>query len=75
MTRTVKEWIEFLNMGNNHFIGLEKENGVKCSRVNYFIAHSCVKNFEDYLNEIVVKTYISNFKVGERYFHLLVYKG
>lgn len=73
MTKTVREWIEFLNMGNNHYIGLQKQDGLKCALDNYHRAGECEKEFEGYLNEIVIKTYVVNFKKDGNYYHLLVY--
>lgn len=73
MTKTVREWIEFLNMGDNHYIGLQKQGGLKCSNDNYHRAEECEKELEGYLDEVVIKTYVVNFEKNGNYYHLLVY--
>lgn len=72
MTRTVKEWIDFLNMGDNHYIGLQ--NGIHCSLDNYFKASECVERFEGWLNEIVIKAHVLNFVENGNNYHLLILK-
>lgn len=75
MTRTVKEWIEFLSMGDNHYIGLEMENGVNCPIKNYLKANKCLEEFfEPWSDAIVVRAYVSNLVANNNHYHLLVFK-
>ena len=74
MTRTVKEWLDFLNMGDNHYVGLEMENGVKCKYNDYLPIKQCLVEYEPWFNEIVVNCYIVNQKLlNGQYRHLLIY--
>ena len=73
MTKTVKEWIDFLNMGNNHYVGLKKKDGVNCSIENYHPVSECAEKFDGWLNEIVIKAYVINFESNGNYNHLLIF--
>ena len=74
MTRTVKEWLDFLNMGDNHYVGLEMENGVKCKHNGYPPIKQCLVEYEPWFNAIVVNCYIVNQKLSNgQYLHLLIY--
>ena len=73
MTKTVKEWIDFLNMGSNHYVGLKKKDGIDCSIDNYYPVNECAKKFDGWLNEIVIKAHVINFELNGNYYHLLIF--
>jgi hypothetical protein len=73
MKKTVREWIEFLNMGSNHYIGLEMENGIRCKDENYIPAPKCMEEFDGWLDFVVTKAYIINWEKNGNYYHLLIY--
>ncbi len=73
MKRTVKEWIEFLNMGSNHYIGLEMKNGMRCQLKNYLPAPNCIDSYDSWLDCIVTKAYIINTQEDNKFYHLLIY--
>lgn len=75
MKKTVKEWIEFLNMGNNHFIGIESKSATYPSqRIIYVSAKESAEKFNGWLNDIVEGAYICNYVENGNVYHLLLIK-
>lgn len=74
MTKTIREWVEFLQMGDNHYIGIAKEKGLPCRLKDYVLASECLEYFDGWLDEIATKVYVRNFYDEGKYFHLIMYK-
>lgn len=75
MNKTVKQWIEFLNMGNNHFIALEsKSNTASYQRKIYLPIKESLEKFSGWLDEIVEGAYICNSIQDGNFYHLLIIK-
>jgi hypothetical protein len=74
MKKTVREWIEFLNMDDSNYIGLEMENGIRCWWDNYVPAPKCMEEFDGYLDYVVTMVWLKQrtSKEGITY-HKLIY--
>ncbi len=72
MTKTVREWIKFLDMGPNHLIGVQMKNGVCCKDKYHFEASKCLEEYEPWLDEIAIEVWVRNSCSKGNYYHLLI---
>lgn len=73
MKKTVREWIAFLNQGNNHFIGLEHiDSKTYLKKSNYIACDKALEVFDGWLDDIPIKFYINNFEENGNYYHVLI---
>ena len=74
MTKTIREWIEFLQMGDNHYIGIRKEGGHPFKIKDYILASECFEYFDGWLDEIATTVRVCNLCYEGKYYHLIMYK-
>ena len=69
MKRTVKEWVEFLNMDENQRFGLESEGGLKIKIKDYEPFAEFINHYDEWwLNQPVIRAYVDNLPG----YHLLI---
>lgn len=77
MTKTVRNWVEFIGeMGENHKFALQPKGArYEINIDNYIPAERALKEFDGWLDDIVTKAYIDdrNNEDGCHY-HLLQYE-
>ena len=69
MRRTVREWVEFLNIDENQRFALKSEGGITVKIKNYKPYQEFLDCYDDYwFEQPVVRTYVDNLPN----YHLLI---
>jgi hypothetical protein len=61
MNRTVKEWVDFLNIDENQKFAIEAEGGIKARDWSYKTFEEFLKVYEGWLDSPVINAWINNY--------------